>query len=55
MKQRLVFLKEVEHSVRYAAADKKADNLVSSIYILKSGLKKPYPIVVDLTIEEVKE
>lgn len=55
MKQKLVFFAEVKHSVRYKNAKVAGDDeLVESIYLLKAGLKKPYPVVVEMTIEEVK-
>lgn len=55
MKQRLVLYKEVKHSVHYKAVDNKDDNPVTSVYVMKKALSFPYPVVVDITIEEVKE
>jgi hypothetical protein len=48
----LVLDSEKKHSVRYDARDDKG--AMTSVYIMKSALKPPYPVRIKVTVEEDK-
>lgn len=54
MKTSILNLGEVKkHSVRYNASENDKDPVVTSIYIMKTALERPWPTQVKLTIEAV--
>lgn len=49
----LHFNEEKKHSVRYDAPKTDSDPTVSSVYVLKSALMKPYPMKIEITITRI--
>lgn len=50
----LYFNEEKKHSVRYDADKKDDEAVMSSAYISKTFLSKPYPKVITVTVEVVE-